>query len=625
MNEKKIDLNTLKIDYSSIFKKIPTPTYLWQKRENDLILIDYNNTAKEITDGKIINFLGIKASELYENEPNILNDLYLCLNEQKPIFREMNYHYQSTGKNKILSVIYDFIPPNLVIVHTKDITEQKTAEQELRENEIRYRSIVENSHDGILIVNENYQFTYVNDQLCKILDYSYDEIVGQDFRNFLDEESKNLVADRYIRRQRGEKVPARYEFNVIRKNGEKRRVEIISTVTTELKGGIKTIAQILDITERKKIEKKLKESEKKFRKIFEDSPFSIVLVSLKGKIIDCNPATLKYSGYEKEDLVGKDFRDLKLFHPNSFPPLQETFNKLLKGDKPNDFDIKMYKKNGDLVWINLQASRVKLKSETFFQVIIHNITKQKQADLLIREQIRKLEVLNQIQKEFITRASHELKTPLMSISGASELLVDIYNDKLDKNALEMLGMIQRNNERLIYLANNFLDITRIDYNKLTLNKQPHNICDIIREISNEMNLLLKKRKINLLMKLPENVILNIDKIRFEQVITNLISNAIKNTPINGNIEIVVKHKGENIIISISDTGIGLTREEISKLFTKFGKIERYGEGLEFLNIQGSGLGLYLTKEIVDLHEGSISAESVGRNMGAKFIIILPLK
>ena len=381
----------------------------------------------------------------------------------------------------------------------------------------------------------------------------------------------------------------------------------------------------MDITERKKIEKKLKESEKKFRKIFEDSPFSIVLVNLRGKIIDCNPATLKYSGYEKEDLVGKDFRDLKLLHPNSFPPLQETFNQLLKGDKPNDFDIQMYKKNGALAWINLQASRVKLKSETFFQVIIHNITKQKQADLLIREQIRKLEVLNQIQKEFITRASHELKTPLMSISGASELLIDIYNDKLDKNALEMLGMIQRNNERLIYLANNLLDITRIDYNKLTLNKQPNNICDIIREISNEMNLFLKKRKINLIMNLPKNVVLNIDRIRFEQVITNLISNAIKNTPINANIEIEVKHKGENIIISISDTGIGLTKDEISKLFTKFGKIERYGEGLEFLNIQGSGLGLYLTKEIIDLHEGTISVESAGRNMGAKFIIELPLK
>ena len=100
MNENNFDSKNLKIDFGLVFKKIPTPTYLWQKRAHDLILIDYNNAAKEITDGKIINYLGIKASELYKNKPQILKDLYQCLNEQKPISREINYHYQSTGEKK---------------------------------------------------------------------------------------------------------------------------------------------------------------------------------------------------------------------------------------------------------------------------------------------------------------------------------------------------------------------------------------------------------------------------------------------------------------------------------------------------------------------------------------------
>ncbi len=614
-----------KTNYKSVFNKFPTPSYLWQKIDLDLILVDYNKAAMIITDNKIENFLGIKASKLYKENPQVLDELYSCINEQKSISKEMEYKYLSTKKDKVLFVNYEYIPPNLVLVHTKDLTEQKKAEEKLRESEIHYRSIAENSHAGILIVKGNYKFTYVNEILCQILGYSYNELIGQDFRNFLDKESKILVADRYIRRQKGEDVPSRYEFNVVRKDGEKRRVEIISTVTTELKGGITTIAQILDITERKRIEQKLKESEKKFRKIFEDTPFSIVLVNLRGEIVDCNPATEKYSGYEKDKLVGKDFRDLSLIHPKYLPLLQETFNRLLKEEKIYNADIQMYKKTGTLIWINLQASRVKLNGKIFFQVMIHDIDKQKKADLLIREQIEKLKELNKMQKDFITRASHELKTPLMSISGASELLKEVYNEKLDENALEMLEIIERNKQRLEYLVNNLLDIVRIEYNKIKLKKQRYDICEIIHEIIKEWKYYLKRSKINLVLELPTSLRLNIDKVRFEQVITNILSNALKNSPPNSDIKIIVKAKDQSIQISISDTGIGLTEDEINKLFTKFGKIERYGKGLEFLDIQGSGLGLFISKEIIDLHGGHIIVESAGRNKGATFTINLPIE
>ncbi|MFX1569117.1 MAG: PAS domain S-box protein [Promethearchaeota archaeon] len=609
-------------DYRSIFNNFPTPTYLWEKKDDDLLLIDYNNAAREITDDKIENYLGIKASELYKEQPQISEELHYCINEQKSISREMVYKFKSTGKEKILNVIYDFIPPNLVIVYTNDITEKKRAEEKLRESEIHYRTIVENSHAGILIVKGDYKFSYVNDKLCQILGYSYNELIGQDFRNFLDEPSKILVADRYIRRQRGEHVPARYEFNVIRKDGEIRHVEIISAISTELKAGITTIAQILDITDRKHIEQKLRESEKKFRRVFEDSPFSIVLINPEGEIVDCNPATEKYSGYEKDELVDKNFRDLSLIHPKFLPFLQKTFNRLLKEEKIFNTDIQMYKKSGDLIWINLQASRVKLVGETFFQVIIHDINKQKKADLLIREQIQKLKELNQIQRDFITRASHELKTPLMSIAGANELLTDVYNDKLDENALEMLEIIERNKQRLEYLVNNLIDIVRIDYNKIKLKRQQYNICELIHDMVKEWKYYLKRSKINLILELPSSILLNVDKVRFEQVITNILLNAVKNSPPNSEVKIVVIEKAQKVLISISDTGIGLTEDEITKLFTKFGKIERYGKGLEFLDIQGSGLGLFISKEIIELHGGHISVESTGRNMGATFIIEL---
>jgi len=135
--------------------------------------------------------------------------------------------------------------------------EKRRAEEALRESEERFRSVVENSHDGILIVDEDHKFIYVNDELCRMLGYSREEIIGQDFRKFLDEESREMVEDRYVRRQRGEEPPAQYEFTVVRKDGERRHVEIRSTVIRDSAGNVRTVGQLLDVTERKRAEEAL--------------------------------------------------------------------------------------------------------------------------------------------------------------------------------------------------------------------------------------------------------------------------------------------------------------------------------------------------------------------------------
>lgn len=138
-----------------------------------------------------------------------------------------------------------------------DITEKKQTEELLRENEEQYRAVVENSYNGIAIIGEDYKFDYVNDRLCEIFRRKSEEIIGNDFREFLDDESKQLVGERYVKRQKGEEVSSTYEFNVMRKDGELRRIEINSVVIEDSKDRKRTIAQLLDITERKKAEQDL--------------------------------------------------------------------------------------------------------------------------------------------------------------------------------------------------------------------------------------------------------------------------------------------------------------------------------------------------------------------------------
>jgi len=144
-----------------------------------------------------------------------------------------------------------------------DITEQKKIEDALREREELFRSIVENSHDCILIIDDNFRIVYANDEVLRLSGYSREEIIGKDFRKHLDEGSRTLIQDRYLRRQRGEAVPPQYEFKIVRKDGERRDVEIKSTVTRDRSGKVRTVAQLLDITEQKKIENERKLSEKR--------------------------------------------------------------------------------------------------------------------------------------------------------------------------------------------------------------------------------------------------------------------------------------------------------------------------------------------------------------------------
>ncbi|MCK4285724.1 MAG: ATP-binding protein [Candidatus Lokiarchaeota archaeon] len=136
-----------------------------------------------------------------------------------------------------------------------------------------------------------------------------------------------------------------------------------------------------------------------------------------------------------------------------------------------------------------------------------------------------------------------------------------------------------------------------------------------------MSYLIDNRKLIVKLDLPNKLDINVDKIRLQQVITNILSNAIKNTQINGKIYVSLVHNLEYTDLIIEDTGIGITKKEKELLFEKFGKIERYGMDLG-VDIEGSGLGLYISKEIVESHGGKILVESDGRNKGARFIIRL---
>ena len=626
--EQLVDIRTQKLreseeKYSNLFHHSIDAIIIHDLEGN---IIDINQKVLEQFGYTRSEILKLKIPELHPIE--VLEESEKAFNEiSKKGFIRFEISFKKKNGNiflaEVSSSLFDIGGKQVIQGVIRDITIRVLTEKKLKESEEKYRNMVNNLDLGFYQVRWDGIIINHNPAFCKILGYNLTEnLTNKDVHNFWQNpEERNT----YLKELKDNGFVRNYSVHAKKINGEKMIVQLNSHII-QIKNGNSNIIQglISDITEKFELEQKLKESEERYRNLIETVPFSIALIDEKGVLIYCNPAIEKLLGYSQDELVGYEFKNLPVVNPKYVPIMLKRFVKVLEGLILPPLDIELYKKDGSLIWIRYQSTLVKLGEKTLLQTVINDISEQKKADLLIKEEIQKLKELDQVRKDLISRVSHELKTPLFSILGASELLLELYKQEFKKDIKELVQMIEKGGKRLKYLVDNLLDVTRIEYNKLELEKEYTDLAEIIKECSKEMIYLIKKRDLNLKLQLPDFLNIVIDKIRIEQAILNVLSNAIKNTPPGGNITVKLNKIGNWVELEVSDTGIGLTKEEMDIIFTRFGKIERYGEGLEYIDIQGSGLGLYISKEIIDLHNGKIWAESAGRDKGCTFIIKLPM-
>jgi Amt family ammonium transporter len=244
---------------------------------------------------------------------------------------------------------------------------------------------------------------------------------------------------------------------------------------------------------------------------------------------------------------------------------------------------------------------------------------------VFRNENKNFKELEEMRKEFIDIAAHELKTPLTSVHSAAQLLNELYKEEMsdDKEFIDLVNIINSGCERIQNLIENLLDFSRRESQNDVLHFQE---CDFVQIINNcviALNGLLNKREQELnLESIPEKLLMNVDEIKIERVLINLISNAIKFTPVKGRITINLREEENYVEFSICDTGIGILQSNIDKLFKKFSRI--HNGNISAIDSEGTGLGLYLSKGIIELHGGKIWAESKGINKGSTFFIKLPL-
>jgi len=232
--------------------------------------------------------------------------------------------------------------------------------------------------------------------------------------------------------------------------------------------------------------------------------------------------------------------------------------------------------------------------------------------------------LDEIKNDFITMAAHELKTPLISISGYTDYILMKHRDLLAPQIIEDLKTVQRNVKRLEVLMDQLLEVMKIDEDKLKLQKDRVNVSKIINDCLDELSYLINEKNLEIKLEIDHEIMLNVDSTRIFTVFTNLISNAIKFTPDFGLIEISSTSIEGGYVFEVKDSGIGLTAEELGKLFKKFERLKQpIRDDKITIKDTGTGLGLYITKGIITAHGGDISATSEGPDKGSSFIFTLP--
>lgn len=326
---------------------------------------------------------------------------------------------------------------------------------------------------------------------------------------------------------------------------------------------------------------------------------------------------LENSEFKKDKIDGlKDFKLLETLVVNDCP-----LGQLVVSSSQNFLDDEkiLFKTCGAIVSQIIKSLEVTDIMNMQVKALQDGIVEINGFNKVIKEQNKKIIEADKVKTKFLSNVSHELRSPLNSIIGFSDILVSEIYGKLDEKQLEYIKDIQVAGIHLLGMVNEILDISKIESHTIKLNKTKFNLFLCVNEVLNILKPLYSEKNINIQNLIDENIEVFADYQKLQQIFFNLLSNAIKFTREDGEIKVFAKLSTKNIMISVADNGIGIAKENHKRIFKKFEQIASNEGG----STNSTGLGLTITKELVKLHGGTITLESE-LNEGAEFKIKLPL-
>jgi PAS domain S-box-containing protein len=526
--------------------------------------------------------------------------------------------YDDTGK------------PLRMIGVNMDITQRQQVEEALRETEKQFRWLVESNIFGVVFGDLNGGIYYANDYLLKLLGYEQEDLLSGKVRwdKMTPAKFSHLDA-RAVEELRTHGICTPYEKEYIRKDGTPVPILVGAALLHEPDDQQHEVAAfILNLTERRRIEADLRLSEDRFRMLLENvKDYAIFLLDTQDRVVRWGAGAESILGYQEADILGQP--GSIIFTPEDLQRGEDKkeLNTAVTEGQAED-ERWHVRKDGSRFWASgiMTSLRDQTGQLQGFAKILRDFTDRKQAEeereqLLAREQEARTEAeaANRMKDEFLATLSHELRTPLNAMLGWTNLL---RTRKFDEAATaRALETIDRNTKSLAQLIEDILEVSRIITGKLRLDVRPVELVPVISAAIETVRTAADARQIEIESGLDSSVGLILgDANRLQQVVWNLLSNAVKFTPKGGRIEVRLECINSRAQIRVADTGQGISPEFLPYVFERF----RQADSSSTRSHGGLGLGLAIVRHLVELHGGTVRAESLGLEQGATFIVELPL-
>lgn len=567
-----------------VFNKDRDITFANKTFEENFVKIENNSRINDSLKSKIINYC-----DVIDNINNIV----------KEVCNKEDYIYTFDKKIYLARYTPLIVKEKLegVLCILIDKTEIKNFQDKLISANERYDSFLERLDDGIIVFEDGKKI-YSNNA-CKDI-----------FEDCLEDVKFKLEDEDEVK------------FTV---NG---KVKYVTTKVSKYNknGKNKKIIVIKDVTERKISQMKLQNNQESYERFIDILPDGICILDESLNIYYANKSLLDMiEAQELNDIRNKNIKDIMLLNDE----LENEINIVLKKVREKNkhallVDCEVITKSNRKVQVEVCALPFDINNEKNIIFILQDLTNKKTSEIAEKELNNRLST-DKVKTEFFADMSHELKTPLNVIYSSNQLLEVYYKggkiNDYNNNVKYHIELVRQNSYRLQRLINNIIDLTKMDTGYYKLNLEEHNIVSVIEDLFMSVSKYARKKNINLIFDTDmEEINMMIDKSQIERIILNLLSNCIKFTHNNGEIYLYIYYRFEEVVIKVKDTGIGIPEDKLELIFEEFGQADKTLSR----STEGSGIGLAIVKNLVELHGGNIRVRS-RINKGTEFIISLPIK
>lgn len=506
----------------------------------------------------------------------------------------------------------------------REISERERLNHILRKAERENKAIINSISEVIFEISLAGEILYLNDSWEKLTGYKAINSIGSNMFELInpkDVEEQRKSVSQLIK---GLRPGYRVKTSIRESSGKYHSVEMaVSMIRMDENRNMRVIGSFSDIEEHEKAEWALGEAERKYKTIWENSASGIYQLTMDGQLLSANPAMAHIFGFENSDYM---LRDIKNAHNELFVNPSERLRIIKNIDISGNqeiFEFQAFYRSGDKIWVQETIRPVidEHGNLIYFEGSIEDITKRKNAELQLQDAKKESDMANRAKSEFLSNMSHELRTPLNSIIGFSEIIRNqVFGPIEPQSYWEYARDIHESGKHLLSIINQILDISKIDAgerelkeSRIDMKKLVQNVIDMQTQKIRDSGLILNDTDYTHMPTLIG------EDLAIRQILTNIISNAVKFTPEGGSISISGEmDAGQNFRLSITDTGIGLDANEVKRVTSKFGVTD----GRFSKSTSGIGLGLSLVQSLMRLHGGEVEIFSQ-KGIGTTVVLTFP--